>query len=340
MYQIRRLCSFAAAVIVFIFSLSTSNINGQGFKGYYQYPTISGETIFFSAEGDIWKVPVSGGQAQRITTHPGEETYPRISPDGKTLAFSATYEGPTEVYTMPVTGGLPTRWTYEAESSVVAGWTPGGDLVYTTTAYSTLPDPQTVKINLKNREYTRFPLSQASESSFNDEGNTIYFVRPSYHGNVTKRYMGGTARRIWKYPEGAKEATCLSDEYKGGSHHPMWWNKRVYFISDRDGIMNIWSMTEDGKEYQQHTRQTDFDIRYASLDKGKIVYHAGADIWLYDIVADTEKKIDITLGSDLDQMREKWVTNPEQYITSVHPHPEGEKIVITARGRVFVAPAK
>lgn len=340
MYPISRLNSSLTTLIVLLFAFSSGNLYGQGFKGYYQYPTVSGETIFFSAEGDLWKIPVTGGQAQRITTHPGEETHPRISPDGKTLAFSATYEGPTEVYTMPVTGGLPTRWTYEAESSVVANWTPGGDLVYTTTAFSTLPDAQTVKIDLKNREYTRYPLSQSSESSFNAEGNTIYFVRPSYHGNVTKRYMGGTARRIWKYSEGAKEAVCLSDEYKGGSHHPMWWNKRVYFISDRDGIMNIWSMTEDGKDYKQHTRQTDFDVRYASLDNGKIVYHVGADIWLYDIVADTEKMIDITLASDLDQMREKWVTDPEQYITSVHPHPNGEKIVITARGRVFVAPAK
>lgn len=340
MHLITRLNSFAATLFVLLFAFSSNTLNSQGFKGYYQYPAIYGETIYFSAEGDIWKVPVSGGLAKRLTTHTGEESYPRVSPDGTTLAFSASYEGPTEVYTMPVSGGLPIRWTYEADASIVAGWTPGGEIVYTTNAYSTLPDAQTVKINTKTKISTRIPLSQASESCFNDKGNEIYFVRPAYHGNVTKRYMGGTARKIWKYSDGAKEAVQLSDDYKGGSHHPMYWNNRVYFITDRDGTMNIWSMNDAGKDYRQHTKQSDFDVRYASLQNGRIVYHVGADIWLYDIAAETEKKIDITLSSDMDQMREKWVTDPEQYITSVHAHPNGEKIVITARGRVFVAPAE
>ena len=310
----------------------------EGFRGYYQYPAIHSEMIFFSAEGDIWKVPLKGGVAQRLTTHPGEESNPRISPDGKTLAFTATYEGPSEVYTMPVEGGLPQRWTYEADASIVSGWTPEGDLVYTSRAYSSLPDWQTLKINLKTREISRYPLSQASEASLSSDGRTIYFVRPAYHGNVTKRYMGGTARKIWKYTEGSAEAVQLSDEYKGESHHPMCWNNRLYFITDRDGIMNIWSMTDDGKDYRQHTQQKDFDVRYATLYNGKIAYQVGADIWLYDLSADREQKLDISLSSDMDQMREKWVKDPQQYITSVHAHPEGDKIVITARGRVFVAP--
>lgn len=334
--KLRRL---GGVVLLCFASIISGTVNAQGFKGYYQFPTIHNETILFCAEGDIWKVSLNGGLAQRLTTHPGEESYPRISPDGKTLAFSASYEGPTEVYTMPVTGGLPVRWTYEADASIVTNWTPEGELVYTTSAYSTLPDKQTLKINLETKVFDQVPLSQASEASYNDPGNTVFFVRPAYHNNVTKRYMGGTARKIWKYTEGDKEAVQISDEYKGGSHHPMWWNKRVYFISDRDGIMNIWSMTEEGEDYQQHTRQTDFDVRYASMDKGRIAYHVGADLWLYDISAGTEKKLDITLASDMDQMREKWVKNPEQYITSVHAHPTGEKVVITARGRVFVAPA-
>ena len=326
-------------ILICIFAGSISySVLAQGFKGYYRFPTVHSETIYFSAEGDIWKVSIKGGVAQRITTHPGEESNPRISPDGKTLAFSATYEGPTEVYSMPVEGGLPKRWTYEADASIVAGWTTDGELFYTTTAYSTLPDRQTVKINLKTKEISQYPLSQASEAAFSGDGNTIFFVRPAYHGNVTKRYMGGTARKIWKYTAGSAEAIQLSDEYKGESHHPMWWNSRVYFITDRDGIMNIWSMAEDGKDYRQHTNQKDFDVRYASMYEGNIAYQVGADIWLYNIDTGIEQKLDISLSSDLDQMREKWVQNPEQYITSVHAHPQGEKIVLTARGRVFVAP--
>ena len=204
MHPITRLNSFAITLFVFLFAFSSNNINGQGFKGYYQYPTISGETIYFSAEGDIWKVTLDGGLAQRLTSHAGEESYPRISPDGKTLAFSASYEGPTEVYTMPVSGGFQQDGHMRQMLQLLPAGLPGERLFITTNAYSTLPDAQTVKINPKTKIYSRVPLSQASESCFNEKGNEIYFVRPAYHGNVTKRYMGGTARKIWKYSDGAK----------------------------------------------------------------------------------------------------------------------------------------
>jgi tricorn protease len=130
------------------------------------------------------------------------------------------------------------------------------------------------------------------------------------------------------------------DEYAGGSHHPMWWNGRIYFITDRDGIMNIWSMTEAGSDLQQHTDHDSFDIRYASLHNGQIVYQHAADIWKYNISSNTKELIPITLASDLEQLREKWVKDPSNYITDVHLHPNGDQVVITARGRVFVAPVK
>ena len=95
----------------FVF-LTTHNLTAQ-VEGYYRYPNVHGSTLVFAAEGDLWKVPLSGGQAVRLTTHAEEERYPFFSPDGKTIAYSASYEGPVEVYTMPVAGGLPMRWTYE-----------------------------------------------------------------------------------------------------------------------------------------------------------------------------------------------------------------------------------
>lgn len=315
-------------------------IHSQGFTGYYQHPAIHGETIVFAAEGDLWRVPIQGGLAQRLTSHPGEESHPRISPDGQTVAFTARYEGPPEVYTMPITGGIPTRWTYEADASYPNTWTPDGQLIYATRYYSTLPDYQLVKINPTSKEKTRIPLSQASEASLSKDGKTIYFVRPAFHGNVTKRYKGGTARKIWKYTNGGKEAIPLTADYAGESHHPMWWNRRVYFISDRDGLMNIWSMDETGKDLKKHSNQTSFDVRDADLSDGKIVYRSGADLWVLDIASGKEQVCPITLSSDLDQLREKWVAKPQQYITSINLHPKGEQVVITARGRVFVAPAK
>ncbi len=321
--------------LFFCFSAST-----QGFEGYYRFPDLHEKTIIFAAEGDLWTVALSGGLAKRLTTHAEDEIYPSLSPDGKTVAFSASYEGPTEIYTMPIEGGLPTRWTYESDPSIMNNWTPDGQLVYQTRAFSKVPDNQLVAIDLKSKEKTRIPLAQASEATFNNTGNTLYFVRPADHRNVTKRYKGGTARQIWKFTEGTEEAIKLTTDYAGESHHPMWFEGRVYFLTDRDGMMNIWSMNEQGDDLTQHTQHKEFDVRYANISAGNIVYQMGADLWHYTISSGETKKIAITLMSDLDQLRVKWEDNPAQYITSVHAAPDGERIVITARGRVFVAPAK
>lgn len=323
-------------ISVFAYSLSSA----QGFEGYYQNPNIHNNTILFTAEGDLWKVPLSGGLAQRLTTHPEEEKFPSISSDGKTIAFSASYEGPMEVYTMPIEGGLPTRWTYERDVSVVNSWTSDGKIIYTTRAYSKVPDNQVVAIDMLTKKKTKIPLAQASEASYSDNGKTIFFVRPAYHRNVTKRYKGGTARQIWKFTHGTNEAVKLTKDYMGESHHPMWFSGRIYFITDRDGVMNIWSMNETGQDLKQHTNHKEFDVRSASVSNGNIVYQVAADLWHYDITLDETKKINIKLVSDLDQRREKWDDKPSQFITSAHIDPEGEKIVITARGRVFVAPVK
>lgn len=331
---------FSFKIFTILFFFSTVSTFSQGFEGYYRYPDLHGNKIVFTAEGDLWTVSLSGGLAQRLTTHAEEEFNSSISPDGKTIAFTASYEGSYEVYTMPITGGLPTRWTYESDASYVNCWTPDGKIAYSTRAYATLPDYQLVTIDTKTKKKHRIPLSQASEASFDDSGNTVYFVRPSYHGNVTKRYKGGTARQLWKYTKGSNEAIKLTTDYTGGSHHPMWYNNRVYFITDRDGIMNIWSIDENGNNLTQHTNHTGFDVRSASVSNGNIVYQLGADLWHYNIQTNAKKKIDIRLTSDLDQLREKWVENPADYITSVSPDNKGKRIVITARGRAFVAPVK
>jgi len=334
------LMSLFKGLLFLLFFIAQINAYSQGFEGYYQFPDIHEDRVVFSAEGDIWIVSLTGGLAQRLTTHAEEERFPTISPDGKTIAFSASYEGPTEIYTMPITGGLPIRWTYESDLSLANCWTPDGKIVYDTRAYATLPNRQLVTIDTKIKQKKRIPLSQASEASFDDYGNTVFFVRPSYHGNVTKRYKGGTARQIWKFTKGSTEAIQLTIGYAGESHHPMWSNGRVYFITDRDGIMNIWSIDDNGNDLTQHTNHTGFDIRYANLSNGNIVYQLGADIWHYSIQTNTQNKIDIRLASDLDQLREKWVENPSNYITSVNPDKEGNRIVITARGRAFIAPVK
>lgn len=311
----------------------------QAPQGYYRFPAIYGDTVVFTAEGDLWRVPVQGGMAQRLTSHLGTESHAAFSPDGKLLAFSAEYEGPTEVYTMPSGGGLPTRRTFEGGTAVVAGWTPDGKVLYSTRRFSTLPDWQLATVDVQTGEQKVLPLSQASEGVLDPAGKTLFFTRLPFQGSSTKRYQGGTIQHLWKYTLGETEAVPLTEDFAGTSKDPTWWQGRIYFVSDRDGTMNLWSMNPAGADLQQVTKHKGWDVKSPALSEGRIVYQIGADLHLYDLASKTDRLIPITLGSDFDQEREKWVKKPTDYLTAAHLAPDGERLVLTARGQVFVAPA-
>ena len=222
--------------------LTALTLAAQSPPGYYRFPALHGDTIVFTAEGDLWRVAAGGGVAQRLTTHPGSETHAAISPDGRTLAFSAEYEGPTEVYTMPLVGGLPVRHTFDGSPARVVGWTPGGLVLHATESFSTLPGWQLATIDPKNGARRLLPLAQASQGAFEPEGKTLFFARFSKQSSSTKRYQGGWVENLWRFTEGEPEAVPLTSDFKGTSRSPMWWQGRIYFASDRDGVMNLWSM--------------------------------------------------------------------------------------------------
>jgi tricorn protease len=196
-----------------------------------------------------------------------------------------------------------------------------------------------VTINLQTGKRARIPFSQASDGSYDVSGQTLYFARPGFHNNNTKRYQGGTARNIWKFTAGEPEAVNLTADFPGENFAPMWWNDRLYYVCDRDGTWNIWSMDANGKDLKQHTKHSGWDVRAPYMSDGWIGYQLGADLRIVNVRNDENRLISITLASDFDQLREKWVNDPMQYLTSAHIHPAGESIVLTARGRVFVAPA-
>lgn len=308
--------------------------------GYYRYPALHGKTIVFTAEGDLWKVSMEGGIAQRLTTHGGQETNASISPDGKFIAYTAHYDGPAEAYLIPVEGGLPKRLTFHGDGTRVTGWSPEGDVLYTTQHFSTLPNSQLVRIDPETLEETLVPLQQASEGAYSPDGQTLIFTRLAFQGSRTKRYAGGTAQNLWKFKKGSPEAVPLTADYPGTSKAPMWWEGRIYFASDRDGTMNIWSMTPEGADLRQETDYLYFDIQDPKLHDGNIIYQIGADLGIYNIASQTEGRITIYLASDFEQRREKWVTNPSRAITSAGLSGEGDYLTLTSRGRVFVAPVK
>ncbi len=304
--------------------------------GYYRYPAIHGDTVIFTAEGDLWSVSTKGGAARRLTSNPGQETRASISPDGKSVAFSAEYEGPVDVYTMPVDGGLPQRRTWDAPATVM-GWTPDGRVLYRTQRYATLPAPELVAVDTTGRREV-VPLVQASEGSYTPDGKTLFFTRLNWQGSSTKRYQGGTAQSLWRYDSGS-EAVPLTADYPGTSFNPMFWNGRLYFLTDRDGTMNVFSMDPQGKDLKQHTHHSGFDVQSAALSEGRIVYQCGADLWLLDLNTNQDAIIPITLVSDFDQLRDHWVKKPLEYLSMARIAPDGSAAVFTARGEVFTLPA-
>ena len=332
---LRSLGIVAALGFVFFVSLGKGDADSARL-GYYRYPAIHGDTIVFTAEGDLWKVSAKGGTATRLTSNTGEESHAAISPDGRTVAFTAEYEGPLDVYTMPIDGGLPQRRTWDADA-LVAGWTPDGRVLVRTDRYSTLPDPKLVAIDAAgHREIV--PLASASKGSYTPDGHTLFFTRNDRQPSWTKRYKGGTAENIWRYDAG-KEAVELTGDWTGTSTDPMFWNGRVYFLSDRDGVMNVWSMDEDGKNLKEETHQRGLDARSASLSDGRIVYQCGADLWLLDLRTGKDAIVPITLLSDFDQLRDYWVNKPLEYLSAAHIAPDGSAAVFTARGEIFTLPA-
>lgn len=310
-------------------------------EGYYRDPALSGETVVFVAEGDLWTVDVRGGAARRLTSHPGDEGSPAVSPDGSTLAFVATYEGPAEVYTMPLAGGLPTRRTFGATRARVAGFHPDGRLAYSTTRYAGLPDPQLVLLDTaaEDAPETRVPLAQAADGDWSAAGDVLYFTRYRFQGSHTRRYRGGTAQSIWSWRPG-EEARPLTADFPGTSKRPMAWRERVYFASDRDDVMNLWSMDVRGGDLRQHTFHRRYEVKEPYLHDGRIVYRHGADLRLYDTRSREDRKIPVTLVSDLDQTRESWIEDPVAYVEYAHLSPDGDRLLLTARGRVFSFPAE
>jgi tricorn protease len=328
----------------FIILLIAPALSGAGTVGYYRQPALTKDAIVFVAEGDLWKVGDKGGDATRLTSNVGEESLPAVSPDGKTLAFAGQYDGPTEVYTMPIAGGAPRRRTFDGARVTSVGWTPDGKVLVGTNADTTLPQTRLIALDLTKNEVaaTRqpVPLAQAADGVYDETGKTLFFTRLPFQGSHTKRYRGGTTQNLWKYSVGGAEAAPLTADYLGTSKNPMWWQGRVYFLSDRDGTLNIWSMRPDGGDLKQHTRNSGWDAASASLYAGRIAYQLGADIHLFDIATGQDGIVPIMLDSDFDQTREHVVAKPLDYLTAAHLSSDGDKVALTARGRVFVAPAK
>ncbi|MDQ6685317.1 MAG: peptidase S41, partial [Pseudomonadota bacterium] len=179
-------------------------------NGFYRFPSLRGEQIWFTAEGDLWRVGTSGGKAERVTTHPGSETRAVVSPGNRWVAYSAAYEGPAEAYVMDVDGGVPKRLTWNGLAPQVWQWTRDGRVLVTMPAASGQPFTQLYSIDPKTTWVQPLPVVQASDGAISDDGKTLYFTRNGLRGDNVRGYRGGAMPRIWQLAlEGKGEATPL-----------------------------------------------------------------------------------------------------------------------------------
>lgn len=308
-------------------------------QGYYRQPDIHNNTVVFTAEGDLWLYDIKAKNSKRLTTHPAEETYADISPNGKHIAFTANYEGSTEVYLLPINGGVAKRLSFENSYARVQGWTEQGNVIFSTNSRVGPTGNWTLKtVNPKTLVTQTIELADAVEGVTND--NMVYFTQFGLQvsGDNAKVYRGGALGEIWSFNQKTKqEATKLTADHEGSVRQPMVYDDRVYFISDASGNDNIWSMDTDGSNKKQHTQYKDLPVRHANIGGKSLVYQLGADIKSMSLRNHKSKTLPITLTSDLPNLRENWVNKPLNYLTSSYLAPADKKVVLTARGRVAIA---
>ena len=312
----------------------------SGDVGYYRTPALGNGSVIFSSEGDLWRADVGGGEAHRLTTHPEEELTPFVSPDGNWIAFSASYDGGVEAYVMPIGGGAPKQVSFDNGRVYIRGWTPDGQVIYTSTVANG-PTARIVKtVNPNTLETNTLPLADANHITYKSDGDTLFFTRFGLENNRdnAKLYRGGGMAQLWRYDAGRnREATRLAADFGAPILHPMWSDGRIYFVSDKNGADNIWSMNERGRDLQEHTKHRDWDVRAPQIRDGKVIYQLGADIRVFDTDAEGDQALDVSIVSDQDYKRQHWEDKPLNYLSSATFSPTGKNVALTARGRVVLA---
>lgn len=300
-------------------------------SGYYRHPSIHNDTIVFVSEDDLWSVDLNGGRAFRLTSNLGEVSRPSISEDGKYIAFIGSEEGNPEVYVMPFEGGTAKRLTYLGGICRVVGWHKGRILFCSNHNQPFRPNFLIYSISPDGGEPVVLPYGLATGISFGKKG--VVLGRKTSDLATWKRYRGGTAGEIWIDREGSGIFSRLLD-LKGNFANPMWIGNRIYFLSDFEGVSNLYSVKPDGKEIKKHTDHKEYFVRNASTDGRSIVYHAGADICHYDLKADKETIVPIEYKSPFIQRQRKFVP-AAHYFEDCDLHPVGGKMALECRGKLY-----
>ncbi|RLD56194.1 MAG: peptidase S41, partial [Bacteroidetes bacterium] len=326
------------AGFILFFNLAFLNqANSQG--PLLRFPDIHEDLIVFVHGEDIWSVSTEGGVATRLTIHDGEERYPRFSPDGNLIAFTGYYDGNPDVYVMNKFGGNITRVTYHPGFEEVIGWHPDKNKIIFSAYRSDYPGySELFLISPDGTGLEKLILHEAARGSFSADGNKIAYNKVSRENRTWKRYKGGTAQDIYIYDLKTDEETNISN-FEGTDRMPMWINDKVYFTSDRDRVLNIYSADPVSGQIEQITTHKNYDIRRPEFGGNKIVYELGGDLMVLDINTKRSAKVEIEILTDMPEAR-PYLKNVKDNITGIDCSPGGERAVIVARGEIFTVPFK
>ncbi len=308
-------------------------------QGYYHHPTVQGDHVVFICEDDLWSVPLAGGIARRLTSNLGMVSFPRLSPDGRWLAFCGREEGQPDVYLMPAEGGEMRRLTFLGNVAKIAAWSKDSSAVLFLSSHQAaipLDRPLVYRVSLAGEYPQLFLNCPTLNLSLQPDGPGMALGRNNDDNARWKRYRGGTAGEIWIDHEGSGNFVKLPLP-RGNPNAPMWVNGRIYFASDHDGVGNLYSCTLAGGDLRAETGHRDFFVRHPSTDGRTIVYQAGADLYALDTVTRRARLIPIAWRSPMVQTQRKFTT-ASRYLENYHLHPKGHAIALSARGKLFTMP--
>ncbi len=249
---------------------------------YLRQPTLRGETIVFVSDDDLWRVSTAGGTAQRLTAGLSEPATPCLSPDGRWLAFAGRDEQHSEVWLMPAAGGAARRLTWLGSELAVRGWTPDGRIVFCSNhGQPFLRNWHAWTIAPEGGQPERLPLGAADHLALGPAGRRV-IGRNTGDPARWKRYRGGRTGQLWMENEGVGGTFRRMSELKGNLTSPMWVGDRLWFLSDGEGVGNLYSCAPDGSALRRHTDHAEFYARHAASDGVRIVYQCGADLWLFN----------------------------------------------------------
>ena len=304
-------------------------------QGYVRFPTIYQDSIAFVSEDDLWLVSSEGGRAERLTASVGRVSHPHFSPDGQLLAFVGREEGSPEVYVMSALGGPVQRLTFHAPYSCrVLGWSPTDDtILYTSNAGQFISTFEVIyAIHPQGGQPRSLPFGMANAISYGPHG-AVVLGRNIGEPAHWKRYRGGKVGHLWCDATGSGNFQRLLD-LRGNIADPCWVEERIYFLSDHEGVGNIYSCTPQGEDLCRHSDLKDFYARNLSTDGHRCVFHAGADLYLFDPSTDRVRRLDVLLPSMRTQRNRKFVS-AAHYLDSYELHPRGHALALTTRGKAF-----